>query len=87
MSDDNFSVPLPNRREMLRLSGAGFGSLALAALLADKTIATQQADNPLTTRLPHFAAQGEAGDIPLHGRRPIPGGYVRSETPPYPRSR
>ena len=30
---------LPSRREMLRRAGAGFGSLALAALLADEAAA------------------------------------------------
>lgn len=57
MSDGNVSVHLPNRRQMLRQTGAGFGSLALAALLADKTIARPQGDNALTTRSPHFAAR------------------------------
>ena len=34
----NAAVPeiLPSRREVLRRAGAGFGSLALAALLADE---------------------------------------------------
>jgi hypothetical protein len=57
MSEGNVSVHLPNRRQMLRRTGAGFGSLALTALLADKTIAGPQADNALTTRSPHFAAR------------------------------
>ncbi len=59
MSDGNVSVHLPNRRQMLRRTGAGFGSLALAALLADKTVARPQADNALTTRSPHFAARAK----------------------------
>jgi uncharacterized protein DUF1501 len=59
MSDGNVSVPLLNRRQMLRQTGAGFGSLALAALLADKTTARPQADNALTTRSPHFAARAK----------------------------
>ncbi len=57
MSDGNF--PLPNRRQLLRRAGAGFGSVALAALLADQTTATPQAGQPLTTRLPHFAARAK----------------------------
>jgi hypothetical protein len=57
MSEGNVSVHLPNRRQMLRRTGAGFGSLALAALLADKTIARPQIDNTLATRSPHFAAR------------------------------
>jgi hypothetical protein len=44
-----------NRRQMLRQTGAGFGSLALAALLADKA----SASNPLAPRLPHFAARAK----------------------------
>jgi hypothetical protein len=43
-----------SRRELLRLSGAGFGSLALAGLLADTT---RGADNPLALKPPHFAAR------------------------------
>ena len=37
MNDNGPPGNLPNRREMLRRAGAGFGSLALAALLADET--------------------------------------------------
>ena len=59
MSDGTVSLLLPNRREMLRRTGAGFGSLALAALLADKTIARPLADSALTTRSPHFAARAK----------------------------
>jgi hypothetical protein len=41
------------RREMLRLSGIGFSSLALAGLLADEA----RAANPLAPRRPHFPAK------------------------------
>jgi hypothetical protein len=47
---------LPSRRDMLRRAGAGFGSLALAALLADEA-AAQPAVNPLAPRVPHFRAR------------------------------
>src|SRR5260221_8890760 len=43
----------PNRRQMLQRAGAGFGSLALAALLADESHAAVPA-NPLAPREPHF---------------------------------
>src|SRR5262245_38357257 len=48
-----------NRRQMLRRAGAGFGSLALAALLADETPAAPSTDNPLDPREPHFRARAK----------------------------
>ena len=42
-----------SRRELLQRMGAGFGSLALAALLADECSAT--GTNPLAVRAPHFS--------------------------------
>jgi Protein of unknown function (DUF1501) len=59
MNDGKFPGSLPNRRQVLRQAGAGFGSLALAALLVDHAPATPQADNPLTTRSPHFPARAK----------------------------
>src|SRR5205809_3120307 len=53
MIDRDFSRALVSRRQMLRQTGAGFGALALAALLADKA----SASNPLAPRKPHFAAR------------------------------
>src|SRR5579864_8441997 len=41
---------LTSRREILRRAGAGFGSLALSAILADEA----GADNSLAARPPHF---------------------------------
>jgi hypothetical protein len=43
-------TPVFTRREMLRHSALGFGSLALAALAGETTAA----DSPLAPRLPHF---------------------------------
>jgi hypothetical protein len=54
MRDTDFRTPLASRREMLRRAGAGFGSLALAALLAEESAASA---NPLTARRPHFPAR------------------------------
>jgi hypothetical protein len=42
------------RRQLLQTTAAGFGSLALAALLGDETRA---AENPLVPRSPHFPAK------------------------------
>src|SRR6478735_4136312 len=58
MNDRDGDPSLPNRREMLRRAGAGFGSLALSALLADETRAAAPA-NPLAPRKPHFAARAK----------------------------
>ena len=57
MSDVNRAVGLPSRRDLLRRAGAGFGSLALAALLADESRAAPGAADPLAPRPPHFAAR------------------------------
>jgi hypothetical protein len=43
---------------MLRRVGAGFGSLALTALLADEAVAAS-ADNPLAPCRPHFSARAK----------------------------
>ncbi len=44
---------------MLQRAGAGFGSLALTALLADETRATPSTANPLSPREPHFKARAK----------------------------
>src|SRR5262245_61928448 len=49
--------PLPSRRQLLRRVGAGFGSLALTALLADEALASP--GNPLAPRRPHFPARAK----------------------------
>jgi len=54
MTDGGFRAGLPTRRQLLQRTGAGFGSLALAALLADETGAAAPAANPLAPRAPHF---------------------------------
>jgi hypothetical protein len=59
MTDGNFQAARPNRRELLRRAGAGFGALALAALMADETRAAPPAANPLTPRQPHFRARAK----------------------------
>ncbi len=48
---------LPSRRELLRRAGAGFGSLALAALLAEETAADGPTAHPLAPKLPHGLAR------------------------------
>jgi Protein of unknown function (DUF1501) len=61
MNDSLFPRPRPNRRQLLRSAGAGFGSLALAALLADESTAGQPAasTNPLAPRPSHFPARAK----------------------------
>src|SRR3954465_3688742 len=51
MSDTELPGALPSRRRVLQAAGAGFGSLALAAMLADEAKADL---NPLAPRPPHF---------------------------------
>lgn len=45
---------LQSRRELLRGSAVGFGSLALASLLSEETRAGEPVANPLAPRSPHF---------------------------------
>jgi hypothetical protein len=64
MRQDNHFPPLPSRRDLLRRSGAGFGSLALAALLAKEatsapTPVPETTINSLSPRLPHFKARAK----------------------------
>jgi Protein of unknown function (DUF1501) len=46
-----------SRREVLRRAGAGFGSLALAALLADEAVLAGSPADPLAPRPPHAPAR------------------------------
>src|SRR6478672_8128616 len=59
MNDDTFRSAQPNRRQLLQRAGAGFGSLALAALLADDARAAAPAANTLAPREPHFKARAK----------------------------
>jgi hypothetical protein len=59
MDTDSFSQALPDRRQMLRQAGVGFGSLALAALLSDESRAAPATTNPLAPRQPHFKARAK----------------------------
>jgi hypothetical protein len=52
-------TPVFTRREMLRVSGAGFGGLALAAMLGQQATAEAQKPNPLAPKPPHFAAKAK----------------------------
>ena len=50
-----------SRREMLQISSCGFGSLALAGLLAEEAVARVAVDsgNPLTQKVPHFSPRAK----------------------------
>ena len=85
--DGDCNRTLPSRREVLRRAGAGFGSLALAALLADEAAAGTPPADPLAPRLPHFAGPGPAGDLPVHAGRPVAGRHVRPQAAADPRPR
>ncbi len=54
-SNCNQFTPVLTRREMLRMSSAGFGSLALASLLDQEA----RAENPLSVKQPHFRARAK----------------------------
>ncbi len=56
----NRFTPVLNRRDLLRVSAAGFGSVALAGLLAEQAAATGAPSlSPLAPRPPHFAARAK----------------------------
>jgi hypothetical protein len=59
MIDNQVPAALPSRRDVLRRAGAGFGSLALTALLADEAAGVPEPTNPLTPRTPHFPARAK----------------------------
>jgi hypothetical protein len=60
MIDHDLPGALPSRREVLRRAGAGFGSMALAALLADEASAAAPTPaNPLSPRPPHFPGRAK----------------------------
>jgi hypothetical protein len=53
---------LPTRRQWLQWMGSGFGSLALAGLLAEQAVgraAVPGADDPLAVKPPHFPARAK----------------------------
>jgi len=52
-------TPVFTRREMLRVSGAGFSGLALAAMLDQTTAADPPKPNPLAPKPPHFAPKAK----------------------------
>jgi len=56
---DHLLAGQTSRRQMLRECAAGFGSIALAALLADDARAAAPPANPLAPRAPHFAPKAK----------------------------
>ncbi len=60
MIDRDLPGTLPSRRQVLRRAGAGFGSMALAALLADEASADPlPSANPLSARPSHFPSRAK----------------------------
>ena len=57
----NHSPPISpvSRRALLQRSAIGFGSLALASMLANESSIRAADENPLAARLPHFAARAK----------------------------
>src|SRR5678815_560940 len=52
-------LPILSRRALLKRSAVGFGSLALASLLAEETRSQASTDNPLAAKPPHFPARAK----------------------------
>jgi hypothetical protein len=59
MSNPSNTPQLVSRRSLLRQAAVGFGSLALASLLADESRAEQSPANPLAAKPPHFPARAK----------------------------
>ncbi len=55
----NQPTPTLTRRALLKRSAVGFGSLALASMLADESVTQAAVDNPLAAQLPLFAARAK----------------------------
>jgi hypothetical protein len=55
MTPSTTTTPLLSRRTLLQNSAVGFGSLALASLLADESRAAPTTANPLAAKTPHLA--------------------------------
>ena len=53
------SIGTTSRRALLQRSAVGFGSLALASMLANESSIRAADENPLAARLPHFAARAK----------------------------
>ena len=79
MIDGNVPERCRAAARCLRRAGAGFGSLALAALLADE--AARRGAGRQSARAPAAAlpGAGQAGDLPVHARRPVAGRHVRPQ--------
>ena len=58
MHSPNYPTTI-SRRALLKRSAVGFGSLALAALLAEDSVGQTASHNPLAAKLPHFAARAK----------------------------
>jgi hypothetical protein len=59
MIPPRITAPPLSRRALLRQSAVGFGSLALASLLADESRANPSPGNPLAAKSPHFPARAK----------------------------
>ena len=58
MNQNDIAPPI-SRRTLLQRSAVGFGSLALASMLAEKSPTHASMNNPLSARLPDFAASAK----------------------------
>jgi hypothetical protein len=59
MREGHFPMTRLSRRQLLQCAGVGFGSVALAALLADEAPAVETAGQPLAPRTSHFPARAK----------------------------
>ena len=55
----SFPEPAISRRSLLQRSAVGFGSLALASLLANESSVEAAGENPLAPKLPHLVARAK----------------------------
>ena len=70
------------RRWFFRECGVGLGSVALGSLLGGgdrRAAAADRTADPLAPKAPHFAGEGQAGDLPVPGRGAEPPRPVRRQ--------
>ena len=79
----NADPALVSRRWFLEQCGVGLGAMALGQLLSEAGYASppprRPGLDPLAPEAASLRPQGQAGDLPVHGRRAQPSGALRQQ--------
>ena len=68
--------PISSRRNLLRSTACGFGSMAWAAMLGQPSDRAEANDRPLSLKPAHFPAKAKRVIFFVYVRWPEPGGFV-----------